>query len=229
MISKNTSVVTRTYNSRETIGRAIDSVLDQTADYSEYEVVVIDDGSTDGTTEIVSEYVDEYPSTVCLVSTGHSGPITTLNEGISRALGQYITIVDADDAIREEFVERTTEILDRQREIDYVYTDYVEIEEDGSTEHVDPSDDILKTVAGGILFRKSALESAGLYDEEIFFPEYDMLMKLEERGREGHHVGYPLFEYHRQEDSLTKDADRVREGKRELKERYGDDFSVRDY
>jgi glycosyltransferase involved in cell wall biosynthesis len=85
------SVIIPTYNRAWTLQRAIDSVLAQ--DYRDFEIVVVDDGSTDNTSEILEAYEQ-----VCVVRQEHRGVSAARNVGIARAAGQLITFLDSDDS-----------------------------------------------------------------------------------------------------------------------------------
>ena len=85
------SVVIPAYNSVDYISDALDSVLNQ--DYPALEIVVIDDGSTDGTCDVVARY----GSAVTLIRQRNTGAAVARNEGIRRARGQYVALLDADD------------------------------------------------------------------------------------------------------------------------------------
>ena len=92
MIGK-VSVVIPTYNREKTILRAIQSVLDQT--YKDFEVIVIDDGSTDGTVDIVNSIEDDRVKYVVLEQNG--GPSKARNTGVQIAEGEWIAFQDSDD------------------------------------------------------------------------------------------------------------------------------------
>jgi glycosyltransferase involved in cell wall biosynthesis len=87
------SVVLPTYNRAPTLERAIDSVLNQT--FTDLELIVIDDGSTDGTPQTLSQYADR--RNVRLVSTPHRGCAAARNAGISLSSGRYVAFQDSDD------------------------------------------------------------------------------------------------------------------------------------
>lgn len=95
------SVIVPAYNMAEYVGPAIESVLAQ--DFEEFELLVVDDGSTDGTEEIVASYTDpsrpEYDERVWYVSQPNQGKAAAVNHGLSLSTGAYITILDADDKL----------------------------------------------------------------------------------------------------------------------------------
>jgi glycosyltransferase involved in cell wall biosynthesis len=88
------SIIMPLFNSVHTIRQAIDSVLDQT--FSNFELIVIDDCSTDGSAEAVSEYFHD-TRVVMLSNLCNSGVAETRNAGIKAAIGRYITFLDSDD------------------------------------------------------------------------------------------------------------------------------------
>jgi spore coat polysaccharide biosynthesis protein SpsF len=223
------TVMIRTYNSQETVSRAIESALNQTIDHELYEVLVIDDGSNDGTEGVVREYVETMPQVVRLVKTPHEGAMRTFNQGVEEALGKYVTLLDSDDTAEPKLLKRLYDVLESNLSISFSYCNYYERTADGDWTRVDVSDDIFKTVASGIMFRKEVLFSLGGYSEELIFPEYDLLLKCQRNGLVGEHVEEFLLRYYRHEQSLTADAERVKKGKKQLWEKYGYSFTFRDY
>ena len=87
------SVIIPVYNRENTIKRAIDSVLCQT--YSSLELIIVDDGSTDGTVKRIKEYDDDRIKLVCLGK--HGGANQARNTGMMNAKGEYIAFQDSDD------------------------------------------------------------------------------------------------------------------------------------
>lgn len=86
------SVIIPVYNRSEIIGEAITSVLGQSVE--DFEVIVVDDGSTDGTAKTVRE---QYGSEVRLIQQENKGPGAARNRGIDAAQGEYVTFLDSDD------------------------------------------------------------------------------------------------------------------------------------
>lgn len=86
------SIILPTFNRADVISRAIESVLNQT--YSAYELIIVDDGSTDKTVELVSQY----GSGIRYIKQSNSGVSAARNAGIRASTGQYIAFIDSDDA-----------------------------------------------------------------------------------------------------------------------------------
>ena len=89
------SIVTPTYNSADTIARAITSVLSQT--FTNYEIIVVDDASTDSTVEIVNRYIEEGAPIKIHSLESNSGAGVARSSGLQLASGEYVALLDADD------------------------------------------------------------------------------------------------------------------------------------
>ena len=96
------SVLMPAFNVEKYIAMAIDSVLNQTM--SDFEIIIINDGSTDGTGEIVEKY-REMDSRIRVYHTENGGLAKARNLAMSYAKGEYVTYIDSDDAVKEEYLE----------------------------------------------------------------------------------------------------------------------------
>lgn len=104
------------YNAKEFIGRAIDSVLAQT--YENFEVVIVDDGSTDATADIVAFYDD---SRIRCIRLPHKNCAAARNRAIAEAAGDYLLCVDSDDFIEPSYIEKMVACAEKHPEVDYFY------------------------------------------------------------------------------------------------------------
>lgn len=95
------SVIIPAYNHERFVRKAIDSVLNQT--WKNFELIIIDDGSTDRTFDIIRSYTD---SRICASTQKNQDAFNTINKGISRAAGTYIAILNSDDEYHPERLER---------------------------------------------------------------------------------------------------------------------------
>lgn len=97
------SVIIPVYNAEKTIARCIDSVLEQT--YQDFEILLIDDGSTDGGSEICITYAEK-ESRIRYIKKDNGGVSTARNRGVDEAQGKYITFIDSDDWFESATLER---------------------------------------------------------------------------------------------------------------------------
>jgi glycosyltransferase involved in cell wall biosynthesis len=95
------SVIIPVYNAQLYLNRCIDSVLDQT--FKDFELILIDDGSTDSSLEILKQY--EHHENVIVIAQENQGPALARNRGISVARGKYIMFIDSDDYVDNDYIE----------------------------------------------------------------------------------------------------------------------------
>jgi len=219
------TIIIRTCNSEKFVRGAIESTLKQNAPSALYEILAVDDGSTDNTKEILKSYGNK----IRLIEQESKGYVKAINCGIINARGEYIILLDADDTFEPTIISEMLSIFENEEDLGFVYCDYYEKNmETGEVKVVSLKDNIFNSVAGGIMFRKEVLEEVGMYSESLVFPEYDLLIKVIKKYK-GRHVSRPLFTYCRHKDSLTADKERVRIGKEQLFAKYGVIEDIRGY
>ncbi len=98
------SVVIPSYNHRSYIQKCLDSVLEQS--YRNFEIVIVDDGSTDGSAEFLKEFTSNFDVPVHLILQANQGAHAALNLGIEKAKGEYISILNSDDFYQFDRVEK---------------------------------------------------------------------------------------------------------------------------
>lgn len=94
------SVIVPVYNTKDYINKCLDSILNQTID--EMEILVVDDGSTDGTTDIIRDYAEKYPTKIKAFYKPNGGQAQARNLALCHACGEYLGFVDSDDWIDPE-------------------------------------------------------------------------------------------------------------------------------
>lgn len=112
------SIIIPCYNHAVFIEETLQSALNST--YSNIEIIIINDGSTDNTEEIALKFAEKYPN-IHYVHQNNKGPAAARNNGISRAKGKYILPLDADDLISKEYIENAVAVLDSRDEVALVY------------------------------------------------------------------------------------------------------------
>lgn len=123
------SVVIPAYNSARFIGEALSSVLAQT--FTDYEIIVVDDGSTDDTREVVGALGDR----VRLVSQKNAGAGAARNRGIAAARGTWIAFLDSDDQWRPEHLRILLDAAEASPEFPLIYGSKTTVDEQGATVH----------------------------------------------------------------------------------------------
>lgn len=114
------------YNSENYMEKAIESILPAGEDI---EILIINDGSTDGTEEIGRRYAQKYPSIIKVISKENGGHGDAVNSGLSQAAGKYFKVVDSDDWVDEDSLLKILEVvkeLDREgTDVDMLISNYV--------------------------------------------------------------------------------------------------------
>lgn len=112
------SVIIPCYNKAPYVKEAIESVINQT--FSDIEIIVVNDASTDNSAEIIKELKEKYDNILFINNKTNQGVVKTRNTAINIATGEYILPLDADDTIENTFVEKAVKILDKHPEIGVV-------------------------------------------------------------------------------------------------------------
>lgn len=116
------SVIIPMYNAENTILTALNSIKNQTYK-CEYEVIVVNDGSLDNSKKIVEEYILENPQlTIILINQINGGVSKARNEGLKRAKGDYIALLDSDDEWLPQKVEKQMLVFQKNDEVDFLGT-----------------------------------------------------------------------------------------------------------
>ena len=119
------SVVIPTYNSAKFVGASLESALQQSCD--DYEIIVVDDGSTDNTASIVRAF----PAPVRYVAQTNQGPAAARNTGIREARGEYVCFLDADDSWKPNKLRTQLDFMDAHPHVGLVFADEEEFDEGG--------------------------------------------------------------------------------------------------
>lgn len=210
------SIVIPAYNAEDTIRAAVDSALNQVFPKDDFEIVVVNDGSNDRTLEILKTYGDK----IRLINQERNlGFIKTANAGLSAAEGEYVIKLDSDDYFEPDILLEMCAVLGKNADIDFLYCDYFEKSVSGDTKMVRTDENIFNTIGVGVMYRRSSFAKEKFFSENTGFPEYDLILKTQERWK-FYHIDKPLFCYNRRAESITGDKGWVAQALDRLRERY---------
>lgn len=209
------SLIITTYNYAQYVERAIRSGLDQSLSRDQYEIIVVNDASTDLTSQVLSNYEEEVrvfnlPENVGLAA--------ARNYGIRKARGQFIVFLDADDYIHRDLLRVEKLFLEENNTLDAVSSDYYLVDERGA--HLEHVNSEIKPIACGIMFRKDFLFNIGLYDEGFRAREEEDLRIRWQKDYKIYNIILPLYRYRMHDSNLTKDSDAMNSGAHKLAKKH---------
>jgi glycosyltransferase involved in cell wall biosynthesis len=211
------SIVISTYNSEKYISRAIRSCLDQSMDKKEYEIIVVDDGSTDNTNYILKSFGDWIR--IITLDKNYGLPYAC-NVGIRAAMSRFVVRVDADDFINEDLLKVEYLFLSMNTDFDAVACDYFITDENEN--FIERKNSEMEPIACGILFRKDKLIEIGLYDESFKLLEDEDLRIRYLKKFNIKRIALPLYRYRMHTTNITKQKEKMEFYKSKLNEKHSE-------
>ena len=207
------SVIVTSYNAEATLARTLASILGQT--FADFELLVVDDGSTDGTRDIVRNYIRKDNRTR-LVEAEHLGVAAARQKGIDLANGTFTIFVDADDWIEPTMLEELHDQADREC-ADIVICDIRvirrnSVETDRQTPESTSGKELIPALFGklhGSLCNKLIRKSYYTDGSIAFLPGLNccedllVVLRMMESNPKVAYVGKPLYNYDKTRDSIT--------------------------
>ncbi len=204
------SLVMTTYNRERYVGAAIESVLQQTL--TDFELLVWDDGSDDRSVAIADRFAQR-DRRVRVVTAAHRGRVAALQAAIAHTTGTYLGWVDSDDLLAPTAMEQTARTLDEQPQAGMVYTDYLDMDEQGVVIRYGQRCGIPYSKERLLLdfmtfhfrlMRRSVFEQVGGINGALDYVEdYDLCLRLSEV-TEIHRVREPLYYYRNHTGSASQ-------------------------
>lgn len=216
------SIIIVVYNQEKYIGRALRSCLDQAFPRTDYEIIVVNDGSTDRTLEVIKPFKDFYmglpPFVKVIDLKKNMGIGYASNEGIKKSLGQFIVRVDSDDYIHPKMLEIESLFLQMNKDMDAVACDYLVVDEFENILGRENSSD--RWSPGGTMFRKDRLTEIGLYDPEFkLLEDEDLKIRFLEKYYI-HRIRLPLYRCCKHKGQNTADEGRMEYYMEKLKDKH---------
>ena len=183
------TVIVPVYNGEKYLRKNIDSVLAQT--YKNWELVLVNDGSSDSSVEIIEEYLKK-DSRIRLINQENAGQSSARNNGAKAAKGEYLAFLDQDDYYTPEHLESLVKILDEYPEVGMAYDEAEVIDKDGNREYnreahpfraannplnsiIDCIKDNILILPGTTMIRKNIFLEVGGFDTDLIGYEDDHL------------------------------------------------------
>jgi|LSQX01.1.fsa_nt_gb glycosyltransferase EpsE len=217
------SVALSVYNSEKTLGDCLDSILAQT--YSDYEIIICDDGSSDSSFRIANRYSNKYKNIKVIRNERNMGLAFSLNRCIEIAKGEFIARQDADDRSTENRFEKQVRFLLENPEYDFVGCWVYAFDDNGVYGTYEfPIIPTMRNLVWGSLFchgatliRKAALEEVGNYTvSNITYrgQDYDLWLKMYAKNHKGYNLPEYLYYFRNDKDSYKR--------RKKMKYRFGE-------
>lgn len=204
--------MTCVYNDERFLAASIESILSQT--YSDFEYIIVDDGSTDQTPDILSQYSRKDPR-IHLLTQKNAGPAYAKNKGIEYARNEYIVLQDSDDVSHPERLYHLEKVIQRDNP-DILTSDYGVIDDKGSLICTFSKPTDIKTKLsiginpvchGATVIRRALMLSAGGFNPFYRNSEdYDLYLRLMEKGASFFNIDRVLYYYRIHQQSVMSVA-----------------------
>jgi glycosyltransferase involved in cell wall biosynthesis len=202
MKSVQVSVIIPVFNQEMYIGRCIRSLLKQTLSLEDFELIVVNDRSTDNSKEVLRPFMGDIRY---FENKKNKGLPASLNVGLKESKGQFVVRVDADDYVHQDYLKILSMHLQLNHGMDAVACDYSIV--NNQQDFLERKNCIKDPIGCGIMFRLNQLINIGMYDESFFAKEDEDLrlrfLKIYTISR----VELPLYRYRRHNNNLSDNQD----------------------
>ncbi len=207
------SLIIGVYNGAGKLRESLDSILSQT--FSDFEIVIVNDASTDETATVLSEYAVRDTRIKIIINEKNFGLTKSLNRGIIASSGDYIARMDNGDISYPARFEKQVAFLDTHKEYCMVGS-FANLTNDASVvigvlQYPATNEEIVRKlirhnlfVHSSVMMRRSILEEVGFYNEAWrYAQDYELFFRMIQKGKVAN-IAEPLVSYRISEESITK-------------------------
>lgn len=214
---KKVTIFVAAYNQAPFLEEALDSALEQSFPKDQYEILVINDGSTDHTSEILDS--KKYQGKIRAYSQANQGLVKSCNRGIELSEAEYFIRLDSDDFFEKDMLSTLVDEAQKNPSAVAVFSDRFKlVNQDRSIVNL-TGRNVYEMVACGVLMKTSDLKRVGGY-RATFWEEYDLFLRLKELG-EFKHIAKPLYTYRFHQNNMTNNIPNRVQGWKDLIQLHG--------
>lgn len=197
---KKISVIISCYNHTKFINRCLRSILHQSLDKELYDIVVVDDSSTDNSLKKIQSYGKFIK---IIKNKKNKGLPFSLNTAIKKSNSEYIVRLDSDDFVNYNFLLFLLKFIENNKDAaDAACTDYYTVNNNGKFLTKENSQE--KPIGCGIIFKKKHLLAIGLYNKKyLMHEEIELRIRYDKKFRKVLRVQLPLYRYRKHNNNLT--------------------------
>ncbi len=199
------------FNAEKYIGRCLRSLLKQSFDVDQYEIILIDDNSLDNSVNAIQPFIGDiryYKNNTQI------GLPATLNKGINKAKGQYIVRVDSDDYVHWDYLKILYMFLNLNNNFNAVACDYLLV--DNQQNIISQKNCEKDPIGCGIMFKIDKLIEIGLYNEDFLSKEDEELSIRFKEKYKIERIALPLYRYRRHDSNMTNDQENLKKYENKL-------------
>jgi glycosyltransferase involved in cell wall biosynthesis len=218
------SVIMCCFNGDNTVKAAIDSIYNQSLNQKEFELIFVNDGSTDHTLDAIKPYTS-HDSFKLINNPKNLGLSASCNIALKNCASRYVMRIDADDYIDSNLFSKLISTIDIQK-ADLVICNHYEVISATNQKRIVQLDvnNIFSYIACGTLMKTSILKKIGGY-QNLFWEEYDLYIRyLQESNKIPAHVQEPLYSYNKHSQNMTSDKKEAIRGWDELRSKWSNEI-----
>jgi len=198
------SLIVATYNQGEFLAECLDSLISQSLPRFEFELIVVNDGSTDATSAVIQEYSSQLDEVIS--HENQQGLVAACNTGLKQARGRYFIRVDSDDYLEHTALEQLKTAAAKAPSTDIITPAYWILEGQETTIlRTDPSN-LFTWMAGGVLLNRESVMRAGGY-RNYYWEEYDLYLRMLRQGSTVSGISEPILHYRKHGENMTAKKD----------------------
>ena len=196
------SVIIPIFNREKYIARCLRSLINQSINKKDFEIIVVNDGSQDGSKNILNMFKDTFKQEIIIIENDKNlGLPASLNKGIQASMGKYIVRVDSDDYVNKNFLLILHMMVSQNPDYSAVACDYYLVDDE---ENVLGQINCEKEPIGcGIMFEKEHIIKVGLYNEKYLINEEKEFRERYDKNFSVGRLSIPLYRYRRHSENMT--------------------------
>lgn len=210
------SIIVPAYNTEKYIDKCLKSIFSNT--YKNFEVIIVNDGSTDKTEDIINKYIKKYDN-IIYIKQKNMGLSLARNNGVKKATGDYLLFIDSDDYVEKNLLENINKNIDDldvlRYQLNMVFNDKIipyEEKKFNVTDGIDAFEKIVKykfieMAALYVINRKYYLDNNFMFEKDVYHEDYGLLPLVIATAKKVKSINYLGYNYVQRDGSIMSSND----------------------